>query len=160
MSLSESGSDLGVAELALSAPLEMKGDLGTEFGDGSNNRCGRRNHLRPRSVASGGMQAVGDYLLVAAEGLEGRAPFVEFVRRSADAVDYQPPSRLTLHGDLCETVLSNRFITAAAMARLGTGRHLLFVLGKDEDQQGWFYLSDDSRLDASTAWRFLARLGC
>jgi hypothetical protein len=104
---------------------------------------------------AGGMQAVGDVLLIASEGLEGQAPFVEFLRRTPDDVGYEPLSRFTLYGDLGETVVPTRFITAAAMARLATGRYLLFVLGKDEDQQGWFYLSDQASLDAGTTWSFL-----
>jgi hypothetical protein len=263
-SLSESSAELGTGEFPLTAPFDVKGDLGTEFGDGSNNRCsfglpaaldllpaapsgkiryrsmggevlppsaarlahfgdwdshvqsmvrlslpwdgniwaavsrsnpgspggsgvflvgldgvdggsGTRWVLPGRSFTgnppsprrtylyypigdtdhAGGMQAVGDALIVASEGLEGQAPFVDFLRRTPNEVGYEPLSRFILHGDLGETVVPTRFITAAAMARLGTGRYLLFVLGKDEDQQGWFYLSDQTILDASTTWSFL-----
>jgi hypothetical protein len=108
----------------------------------------------------GGMQASGDVLVVASEGAEGQAPFVDLFRlqRVAYDVTLVPLQRLTLYGDLGESVLPSRFITGAALSRLDDGRYLLFVLGKDEDQQGWFYLSDAAELSADTPWSFLSHV--
>jgi len=103
----------------------------------------------------GGIQVVGAYLVVAAEGAEGAPPFVEILERVADDADYRWLSRFTLQGDLGEPVAPSRFITAAALTRLLDGRYLLFVLGKDEEQQGWFYVSDQPVLSADTRWSFL-----
>jgi hypothetical protein len=107
----------------------------------------------------GGIQAVGDYLVVAAEAPEGAPPFVEIWQRTADDVAYAPLQRLPFWGDLGEPVAPSRFITAAAMTLLDSGQYLLFVLGKDEELQGWFYLSDPAPLGAESAWSFLGYVG-
>jgi hypothetical protein len=107
----------------------------------------------------GGMQASGDYLVVAAEAPEGAAPFVELFQRTPDDVTYQSLQRVVLYGDLGEPVAPSRFITAAALARLDSGAYLLFVLGKDEEQQGWFYVSDPAPLAAETVWSFVGHVG-
>lgn len=103
----------------------------------------------------GGIQAVGDFLVVASEGLEEQPPFVDIFRRQASVVAYDHLQRITLYGDLGEPVAPTRFITAPALTRLRSGRYLLFVLGKDEDQQGWFYVSDQTALGEATSWSFL-----
>jgi hypothetical protein len=108
----------------------------------------------------GGMQAAGEFLVVASEGAEGYAPFVDFfqLRRVVDEATYEPLQRFTLYGDLGEPVAPSRFITAAALTALHDGRYLLFVLGKDEERQGWFYLSDRAGLSADTSWSFLGHV--
>jgi len=106
----------------------------------------------------GGMQAVGDYLVVAAEAPEGSAPFVEILQRVTGDVAYSTLQRFTLYGDLGEPVAPSRFITAVALTQLRNGSYLLFVLGKDEEQQGWFYRSDAGPLNAETAWSFLGHV--
>jgi hypothetical protein len=103
----------------------------------------------------GGMQAVGEFLVVASEGPEGEPPLVDILQRTPSDVAYSEVQRFTLYGDLGEPVAPSRFITAAALSRLSVGRYLLFVLGKDEDQQGWFYVSDQTSLTADTTWTFL-----
>lgn len=43
-------------------------------------------------------------------------------------------------------------VTSAAMAKLETGQFLLFVLGKDSAHEGWFYVSEGTRLAPDTNW--------
>jgi hypothetical protein len=45
-------------------------------------------------------------------------------------------------------------ITSIGASRLDDGRYLLFVQGKDSNEEGWFYESDKSILDASTQWTY------
>jgi hypothetical protein len=45
-------------------------------------------------------------------------------------------------------------VTSAAMAKLASGQHLLFVLGKDTAHEGWFYVSDGSGLAPDSVWRY------
>ena len=83
----------------------------------------------------GGIQASGSFLVIASEGLSGQPPFVDIYQRTPDDVTLSLLQRFTLLGDLGEPVAPTRAITAAALTRLSDGRFLLFVLGKDEDQQ-------------------------
>ncbi len=106
----------------------------------------------------GGIQASGGFIVIAAEGLSGQPPFVNIYQRTPDDVTFSPLQRFTLLGDLGEPVAPTRAITAAALTRLADGRFLLFVLGKDEDQQGWFYVSDQPELTAATSWGFLGHV--
>ncbi len=106
----------------------------------------------------GGIQASGGFIVIASEGLSGQPPFVDIYQRTPDDVTFSPLQRFTLLGDLGEPVAPTRAITAAALTRLADGRFLLFVLGKDEDQQGWFYVSDQPELTAATSWGFLGHV--
>lgn len=103
----------------------------------------------------GGLQAMGDYIVVASEGATGQPPFVDIFQRTFADTSYSPMQRLVLNGTLGEPVAPTRAITAAAMARLKDGRFLLFVLGKDDHQEGWFYVSDQTLPSATMTWSFL-----
>ena len=47
-------------------------------------------------------------------------------------------------------------ITAVSMARLSSGQYLMFVLGKDNAHEGWFYISDLPVIVPSTRWNYAA----
>ena len=45
--------------------------------------------------------------------------------------------------------------TSVAMAKLRDGTYLMFVQGKDDKREGWFYRSDRPELGPDTEWRFV-----
>lgn len=103
----------------------------------------------------GGMQAFGQFLAVASE-----APLApSFV----DIYDFRGGPGA---GRLLQRVMLSssgqfpvaRVIGGVAMATLKDGRFLMFVLGQDTVKEGWFYVSNNSNLSATTQWLPLAHV--
>jgi hypothetical protein len=109
----------------------------------------------PGTDHPGGLQTVGHMAVVAAEAPAGQPSFVEIYDFSSPGVTNALVQRLTLNGGLGEPVAPARALSGAAMARLDDGRYLMFVLGKDSDRNGWFYVSDRDRIEPATSWQFL-----
>ncbi|HEX6277772.1 MAG TPA: hypothetical protein VFZ53_32240 [Polyangiaceae bacterium] len=100
----------------------------------------------------GGMQAHGHVLAIAVEADAGTS-FVEFI----DVSDpYQPRriQRFYVRTDSAP-VRPGRVIGGAGLTRMGSGLYLLFVLGQDTANQGWFYLSDRTSITADTKWNYI-----
>jgi hypothetical protein len=58
------------------------------------------------------------------------------------------------HGE--PTASANAKPTAAGMVKLSNGLYLLFVLNKDDQRSGRFYLSNSATLSSSTWWQWLS----
>jgi hypothetical protein len=79
--------------------------------------------------------------VVASEAPAGQPSFVEFYDFSSPGTSNALVQRFTLNGGLGEPVAPARALSGAALVKLEDGRYLLFVLGKDTDRNGWFYVS-------------------
>ena len=105
----------------------------------------------------GGFQVVGGLVAIAAEGASGAAGFVDFYDFRTPGTASTAFQRLRLDGSHGEPTASpNTKPTAAAMVKLSNGLYLLFVLNKDDQRSGRFYLSNSATLSSSTWWQWLS----
>jgi hypothetical protein len=93
--------------------------------------------------------------VVVSEAPSGQPSFVELYDFSSPGVPNALVQRFTLTGGLGEPVAPARALSGAALAKLEDGRCLMFVLGKDTDRNGWFYVSDRNSIEPATGWQFL-----
>lgn len=116
-------------------------------------------HRIPGFNHAGGMQALGPMLFVATDCDEGEscdAAVHIYDTREPDALPVV--SSLVLDGSQGElnrngTVVSSR-AAAVAATQLPSGRYLLFIRGRENDENGWFFLSDSSFISSGTRWIF------
>jgi hypothetical protein len=109
----------------------------------------------PGTEHPGGLQTIGHKAVVVSEAPVGQPSFVELYDFSSPGVANALVQRFTLNGGLGEPVAPARALSGAALAKLEDGRYLLFVLGKDTDRNGWFYVSDRNSIEPATGWQFL-----
>lgn len=109
----------------------------------------------PGTDHPGGLQTVGHLAVVASEAPSGQPSFVELYDFSTPGAANALIQRFTLAGDRGEPVAPARALSGAALLKLEDGRYLLFVLGKDTDRNGWFYVSDGDSIEPGTGWQFL-----
>ncbi len=119
----------------------------------------RTSYYHPvnRSDHPGGLQMIGQTLALAvscakAKGCRGRA-FVQFDDLSHPAASETLLQRvpLFLQGEPHRA----RHATSVAVAKLRDGSYLMFVQGKDNKNEGWFYRSDRDQIGPDTQWQFI-----
>lgn len=105
----------------------------------------------------GGMQMLGTTLALAAScaeapGCDGRS-FVELhdLRTPGASATLVLRHRLFRQGEPHR----HKHASAVAIARLADDRHLMYVHGKDDRPEGWFYRSLSPGLTSGTRWRFV-----
>jgi hypothetical protein len=107
-----------------------------------------------------GLQTMGRFAAVAADGLDGTS------YGYVDIFDFATPGspdafihRVIIKASIPEynnlEVNPGREVSGAAIARLKGGKYLLFALDKSENMRGWFYVSTNGRLDTSTEFNTL-----
>lgn len=96
----------------------------------------------------GGMQAFGRYLAVAVEPKDGFS-WVDFYDFSAGFGAGDQIQRLMMF-PRGRDFTPGRSIGGVAVTRLKDRRYFMFVLGKDDDRDGWFFVSADTKLPS--AW--------
>ena len=105
----------------------------------------------------GGMQVIGSTLAVSWEDLSNGHPAEVRFYNVSDPTDVTEMSRLVLDGSRGEqdqTTSSSRS-TGVAIHRLHDLRYLMFVSGSSSGADGWFYISNNTRLDATTQWQYV-----
>jgi hypothetical protein len=101
----------------------------------------------------GGVQAFGHYLAVAVEATNQQVPRLDvFDFSGGPGAGKQYVYYL---GNLGETPGVTKAITGVGVTRLTDGRYLFFVLGKDENKDGWFYVSNGTQLTKDTKLEFV-----
>ncbi len=114
----------------------------------------------------GGLQTIGGLAAVASEGSQFTpTPYSPFI----DFYDFRSPGSQTAliqrmfldgsHGEPFADTQDSGFLgqpSGVGITRLNDGHYLLFVLGKDSKRSGWFFVSKDASLTASTQWTYLA----
>jgi hypothetical protein len=102
----------------------------------------------------GGLQAVGKYVAVAVEAPSAPS-FIQFYNFSTPGSTTAELQRFYMYGDQDENPTPDRAIGGVGITRLADSRYLIAVLGKDDNNRVWFYVSDTTSITASTVWRFL-----
>jgi len=105
----------------------------------------------------GGLQMLGTTLVIAAScaeapGCDGRA-FVELHDLRTPGATSTLVGRLPLFRQGEPFV--HKHASAVAVARLADGHHLMYVHGKDDGAEGWFYRSNTVGITSDTRWRFV-----
>jgi hypothetical protein len=123
----------------------------------SETRRTRYYHPVESSDHPGGLQMLGQTLALAAscdsaKGCTGRT-FVEFHDLSEPSARDTRLQRFFLfrQGEPYATPHA----TSVAVAKERDGRYLMFVHGKDDRREGWFYRSDADRIGPETQWRYI-----
>jgi hypothetical protein len=107
-----------------------------------------------------GLQTMGRFAAVAADGLDGTS------YGYVDIFDFATPGstnafvhRVIIKASTAEynnlEVNPGREVSGAAIARLKSGKYLLFALDKSENKRGWFYVSTSASLDTATQFNTL-----
>jgi hypothetical protein len=125
----------------------------------TNPRARRTRYYHPveSSDHPGGLQMLGRTLAIAASCDSAKAcggrTFVEFHDLSDPAARETRLQRFALfHQDEPHSV---PHATSVGVARERDGRYLMFVHGKDDRREGWFYRSDGDQIGPQTQWRYL-----
>lgn len=100
----------------------------------------------------GGMSSAGTFVAVAVEGED--SAWIEFYDFSRGTGSEAALGSFTL-GNSDEVPTPSTAISGVALTRLSNEHYLLFVLGKDTSEDGWFYMSDSTELDENTEWEFV-----
>jgi len=107
----------------------------------------------------GGLAMVGQILAIAASCDTARScarqAFIEFHDLSVPGARHTRLHRFNLFRQ--RERRHKNYASSVAVARLSNGRHLMFVLGKADKREGWFYISNTSHLGRDTYWRYLNR---
>jgi len=134
------------------------GQDGTKLGSASdapsNTHRVMYNHLVAGVNHPGGLQATGRYVAVGVEAPTAPS-FVEFYNFGAPETAAPVVNRFYLRGDQAENPAPVRTIGGAGLTRLIDSRYLLVVLGKDNSNDVWFYVSDSTTITSSTRWIYL-----
>jgi hypothetical protein len=100
----------------------------------------------------GGLSAFGSYVAVAVESPNSAWITIYDFR---NGVNTNPVvSQFTL-GQSGEVPRPPNSISGVALTRLSNHKYLMFVLGKDTHENGWFYLSDTTNITPDTGWTFV-----
>jgi hypothetical protein len=137
---------------------DLGGTDGTRFGNSSGDPSSVRASKYYYPIAGvahpGGIQAVGKYVAVGVEAPSAPS-FVEFFNFSTPGSSTASIQRFYLWGDQAENPPPARVVGGVGMTRLSDGRYLISVLGKDDSNDVWFYVSDTTSITASTYWSYL-----
>jgi hypothetical protein len=112
----------------------------------------------PDTDHPGGLQVVGGIVAIANEGVgssPGSVNFYDFRAPGSTTAWFQ---RLWLDGNNGEPGVpsANSKPTAAGLAKLASGLYVLFVLNKDDQYSGRFYMSNSGTLDGNTRWQWMS----
>ena len=137
---------------------DLGGTNGTKLGSATNTPSSIRasKYYYPISGVKhpGGLQAVGKYVAVGVEAPNAPS-FVEFFNFATPGSSTASLQRFYLWGDQAESPPPGRVIGGVGITRLADARYLLAVLGKDDSNDVWFYMSDTTSITANTRWIYL-----
>jgi hypothetical protein len=150
--------DLNRAGLFLVHLGDLGGTDGTALGSATNTpssvRASKYYYRIPDVKHPGGLQAVGKFVAVGVEAPNAPS-FVEFFDFSTPGSTTASVQRFYLRGDQAENPPPGRVIGGVGITRLADARYLLAVLGQDNSNDVWFYVSDTTSITATTRWIYL-----
>ncbi|HWA76445.1 MAG TPA: hypothetical protein VG937_29105 [Polyangiaceae bacterium] len=155
------GSGIFLAQFADDAIGNPEGRLvaaGADYsGEPPSNRRTWYYYPIPDTDHPGGFQVVGGLLAIASEGAGSAPGIVDFYDLRVPGSKTAWFQRLLLDGTHGEpTGGNNGKPSGAGLVKLANGLYLLFVLNKDDQYSGRFYLSSSATLDVNTRWQWLS----
>jgi hypothetical protein len=155
------GSGLFLAQFADTAIGNPEGRLvaaGADYtGEPPSNRRTWYYYPIPDTDHPGGFQVVGGLVAIASEGAGSAPGIVDFYDLRVPGSTTAWFQRLLLDGTHGEPSAGiNGKPSGAGLVKLANGLYLLFVLNKDDQYSGRFYLSNSGTLDVNTRWQWMS----
>ena len=137
---------------------DVAGSDGSAWGNATNTPGAARatKYFYPMTGTThpGGLQTFGKNAAVAVTPTAGKG-WIEFYDFSTPGSSTAAIHRFYVNGDQGENPAPGGSLSGVAVARLHDARYLMFVLGKDSNQIGWFYVSDTTSIVANTRWFYI-----